>query len=755
MKSFFAKWGFRILSTLALIAALVWLALALTPFPSGLSEAPNQSAEFVDRHGKPLRTLLVDQERFSRICPLEAVSPNLIHATLSAEDKRFRSHFGMDPFALVRAMVQTARGKKPSSGASTITQQLVKLVRPSPRTLKNKAAELWLALRVEREWDKNRILIEYLNRLDYGNLQVGIATASRYYFGKPPSDLSPAESALLASLPKAPSRLNPRHNTAAALARQKWTLQRMCANGWIDSHTYERAISEPLAFRPAGREFEAPHFVDLLLTRKDIVPKQGGIVQTTLDLELNRFAETCIEQTLRTLSDKHATAAAAVILDNATGEVLALSSSGQYFQAGTGEINCAWMPRSPGSTMKPFTTLLALQQGHHPCTVVPDVPSVFLTPTGLYRPNNYNHRFYGPVSIRSALGNSLNIAAIRILELGGGPEALHQAMRQAGITTFGHPAEYYGLGLTLGNGEVRLLEMTNAFATLARLGEHKPFRLLSRDTLETSPTKQIFDRDAAYLVADILNDNGARAASFGLDSFLRFEFPVACKTGTSSDYRDNWTFGYTPEFTVGVWVGNPDGSPMQGITGVTGATPILHDLFEHLHSRFGTSWFKASSRIRPYSVDPFTGRLAPPDCPRALMEQCVTSPESPRAADYAADGRVLLPPLYNEWLGSSQNTFGSLLGGAQAATELQILQPTAGTVYYLDADVPLENQWIRLQTTGASSSAQSLSWECASAPIANKIEGTRLQLCEGRHTLTVRDSVSQQTATTWIEVKHW
>lgn len=304
----------------------------------------------------------------------------------------------------------------------------------------------------------------------------------------------------------------------------------------------------------------------------------AGEIHTTLDLRLNRFVESCLAENLAKIADKNAGSAAAVVLDNATGDVMALAGSGSYFEAGAGQINGAWMIRSPGSAVKPFTYVLALERGAAPATVVPDVPTSFATPDGLYSPNNYNHRFYGPVSLRFALGNSLNVAAVRTLQLAGGPEALHAALRRAGITTLDHPPEYYGLGLTLGNGEVRLLELANAYATLARLGVYRPYRLLSREDGAADPGRRVFDADAAYLLADMLSDNAARAASFGLDSYLSFEFRVACKTGTSSDYRDNWAVGYTPEFTVAVWVGNPDGAPMRGITGVTGAAPALHEI---------------------------------------------------------------------------------------------------------------------------------------------------------------------------------
>ncbi len=732
------------------------LALHLTPFPASLLATPGRSTEFLDRHGAPLRTLLVDQRRYARHCTLADISPHLINATLSAEDRRFRSHPGIDPVAVLRALGSALRNGQPTSGASSLTQQLVKLSRPAkPRTLANKLAELWLALRVERTWDKDRILSEYLNRLDYGNLQIGIASASLYYFDKPATDLSPAESALLAGLPRAPSRLDPQTNPTGVIERQRWVLHRMRANGVLDRASLERALAEPVRVRPHIHDFEAPHFVDLLLMRKGLLPVQGGPVRTTLDLELNRFAETCLTENLQRLTDKQASGAAAVVLDNATGEVLAMAGSGNYFQAGAGQINGAWMVRSPGSAMKPFTYLLALQKGCQPCTLVPDVPTEFSTSTGLYRPNNYNHRFYGPVSLRFALGNSLNVAAVRTLELAGGPAALHAAMRQAGITTFGHPAEYYGLGLTLGNGEVRLLELANAYATLARLGEYRPYRLLMRDGESTTPTRQVFDRDAAYLLADMLADNSARAASFGLNSFLRFDFPVACKTGTSSDYRDNWTMGFTREFTVGVWVGNPDGKPMQGITGVTGAAPILHELLVYLHERFGTSWFKPPERVQAYNVDPLTGRLAPPGSAGAVLERCLASPAPSLASDYDPSGRVRLPAVYKEWLASAQNTLGSLAIPADSGTSLEILRPKPGTVYYLDPDLPRESQWIALKTGADPGAAANLQWECPSARVAAGPHGARCRLSEGRHTITVTDPSSGRQASTWIVVESW
>src|SRR6201993_785803 len=485
--------------------ALGWasleIALHLAPVPLGLTKSPPESVEFVDRTGKPLRRILQDQQIYRSRCSLSDVSPNAIAATLSAEDKRFRVHTGVDVVAIVRALSEAVRTGQIRSGASTITEQLVKLSDPDSRVgVWGKLTEAWNALSLERHWNKDRILEEYFNRLDYGDLQVGLASASRDYFEKPPSDLSAAEAAFLAGIPQAPSRLDPFKHFDAAKARQRWVLRQMHVNGFLDDAAYARALVEPLRLRQHDRDFAAPLFVDLLLERRGTLPPEGGVVRTTIDLSLNRWIDDVIARQLQKLVDRHVTAAAAVVIDNSTGEVLALSGSGDYFEPGIGQINGAWNARSAGSALKPFTYIRALEQGAFPGTVIADVPTDFPTETGLYHPNNYNHRFYGPVTLRFALANSLNVAAIKVLEQEGGPDTLYSTLERAGNTTFEHPAAYYGLGLTIGNGEVRLLELANAYAALARLGVYKPFRLLTssgneRDRAEASENAENSDNE--------------------------------------------------------------------------------------------------------------------------------------------------------------------------------------------------------------------------------------------------------------------
>ncbi len=731
-------------------AVAVEIALRFTPMPAALLSARIDSTEFLDRDGRPLRIMLVDERCYAQRCPLSDVSLQLIAATISAEDRRFRSHGGIDPRALARAIGSAVHAGGARSGASTITQQLVKLADPGPRAVSRKLREMWLALRVEQMWSKDHIIEEYLNRLDYGNLQVGIAAASRYYFAKPPSDLSPAEAAFLAGLPQSPSRLDPHDHFSAAQARQRWVLGRMRADGILDAETCARAVAQKLFLAPPRREFEAPHFVDLLLQRRGVLPPQGGPVRTTLDLPLNHFVEARLAGQLAHIADKHASSGAVVVIDNPTGDVLALVSSGEYFRPGVGQMNGAWTIRSPGSAVKPFTYMLALERGANPGTIVPDVPSDFSTDTGLYSPNNYNHRFYGPVSLRFALGNSLNIASIQALQLAGGPEVLHRRLFDLGITTLDHEVADYGLGLTLGNGEVRLLELANAFATIGRLGLYRPYRLLRRELTGGVPGRQVCDARAAYLVADMLSDNAARAASFGLNSYLAFDFPVACKTGTSSNYRDNWVLACTPEYTVGVWVGNMDGSPMRGITGVTGAAPLMHEVMTHLHEQRGTSWFARPEGITEYRIHPLTGRLAAPEDGAALTEKCLWKPDAARSVDFDAQGRVVLPAEYAPWLASPQNLLENLVTCANAGPELRIIQPLPGATYFLDPDLPADAQWVALRAVAPGS----IAWSCDSLPCELSGERQRVQLLRaGRHVITARDTITGRTAETWIDVR--
>jgi penicillin-binding protein 1C len=754
---------FRLIAAATILAALsAWIALKLVPIPPALLRPPLQSLELTDRHGAPLRETRV-AESFSREVPLAQVPQNLIRAMMAAEDKRFFSHPGLDVRALGRAIYENVRRGRVISGASTITQQLVKVAEPRPRTLKTKVIEAVTALRLEQLWTKEQILAAYLNRLDFGNLNIGVAAAANYYFAKPLADLSDAEAAFIAGLPKNPTRLNPHRSFKAAKRRQETVLRRMQDAGWLTAEQSARSIAEALHLQPPRRLFHAPHFVDLVLrdtkwsgasARQDADDelKLGTTLRTSLDLALNRVVEESVRTRLASLRGKNVRNAAAVVLENATGDVLALVGSENYFAPGTGQVNGALAPRSAGSTLKPFTYLLALERDGTPATVVADVPATFATPTGIFQPENYDRQCSGPVSYRLALANSLNIPAVRVLAANGGPAALRDRLRAWGMTSLDKPAHEYGLGLTIGNAEVRLIELANAYATLARRGEWRPWRVTAENIQHSTSNIQhpmIGERTAGatWLVADILADNTARARSFGLSSALRFDFPVACKTGTSSDYRDNWAIGYTPEFTVGVWVGNFDGTVMHDVSGVAGAAPILHDVFEHLQVKFGTTWFSTPPEIVERQVHPLTGHLVAGARADAVSEKFFHDVRPPveSAADYDATGRVKLGPEYLAWSASHEAT---PIAVEPRAPELRLLSPLPGTTYLLDPDLPSSSR-VPLAAQGVGP----LTWESASAE-CRVIDGRPMAIVrEGEHRFTVRDTATGRTAETWIRVK--
>ncbi len=601
-------------------------------------------------------------------------------------------------------------------------------------------------------------------------------------------DLSAAEAAFLAGLPQSPARLNPRTRFERARKRQQWILSRLEHNGHLTAAERARAAAEPLRLADGRRAFEAPHFVDLLLQTFD--PAEGrasGTLRTTLDLELNRFVERSLRHQLDALRAQNVRDGAVVVIENRTGDLLALVGSGNYFAGQAGQVNGAWAPRSAGSTLKPFTYLLAFELGATPASIVDDLPTEFATSTGVFTPENYNRRCYGPMPCRLALANSLNISAVKVLQSAGGAAALQQRLQSLGLTTLTKTPEHYGLGLTLGNAEVRLLELANAYAALARLDEFRPVRLLC-DGSEGVGERESGARaararpltpsnDSAWLIADILSDNNARALAFGADSNLRFDFPVACKTGTSSDFRDNWAMGFTPEFTVGVWMGNFDGAPMREVSGVSGAAPVLHDVFEHLHERFGTTWFATPTNIVERVVHPLTGRLLAKEREGGVIEKFLANalPLVESADDYDDTGRVRLASDYRNWLAGGDNWLGdtaavggscfanddsetftqvresfvAAAGGAGTAKGLRLVSPQPGTTFFIDPDLPASGRAIPLRAEGGSG----LRWESESLECRDGPAGPVAVMREGRHRLSVVCGETGQRAETWVVVK--
>ncbi len=733
---------------------LAWFGLPwLMPWPEALDHPVPSGVQLTDREGTPLRRLLADGQRGGATLTFEQLPPALVAATLAAEDQRFLSHGGVDFLAIGRAARDGMQAGRRVSGASTITQQLVKLAVPRPRTLRSKLAEILTARRVEMTWPKTRILEQYFARLEYGNLHRGPAAAAQGYFGKPLADCSLAECAFLAGLPQAPSRLNPWRDASRAMARQQWILGRLrdSGSGSIDRESVQRAMAEPLRLRQHYGSFAAPHFVDMLLDRvPDPAPQGDGI--TSLDLRLQELCERSLTDRLSRLATHNVQQGAVVVIHNATGEVRALVGSRDYHDASGGQVNGAVARRSPGSALKPFTYLLALSRDLSPASILPDLPVEYMTETGLYRPQNYHHRAAGPVSLRTALANSLNLSAVRLLESHGGPEALVASLQAAGLTTLTKPPAAYGLGLTIGGGEVSLLELTAAYSTLARMGRVLPMRLTPAAGEESG--QQLYDPDACWLLADILSDNHARARTFGTVSALRLSFPCAVKTGTSTDYRDNWAIGYNPVWTVGVWVGNFDSSPMRGVSGVTGAAPVFRDIFNWLEARDPVPWYERPPSIVEVTVDPLTGRPPPAEWagqrPGVLEKfRRDLAPEPAGPGQYDGAGRVQLNPEYAAWLAGPDNYLGAAVVAAPAGRTpavWRIASPLPGTAVLLDPDLPNGGRALTLRVSPGSAAVR---WTSSTL----QIEGATAWLVPGRHELTARDESSGQEASTWVEVR--
>lgn len=739
--------------SLVLLLAGAWVGWLLLPYsvtlPPALMAARETSVRFLARDGEPLRQLLAaDGQRVGEAVTFDQIPKVLIDATLAAEDKRFFSHSGIDWLAIARAARSNLAAGRVVSGASTITQQLIKISSAGARrTFWTKFVEAMQARRLERVWSKGEILAAYLNRVSYGNLLTGCASAASGYFNKPLSDLTPAESAFLAALPQAPGRMNPFRDASTALKRQQRVLRLMAATGLLHESQLGVALHQEITLQRFAGGFAAPHALEMLGGRK-----MSGDVRTTIDRALQDRVETIIRERLNGLESRHVSHAAVVVIENRTGHVLALAGSRDFFAPDGGQINGAWVPHSPGSAVKPFTYELAFEKGYTPASIIADLPIEFTTSTGTYRPENYDNKSYGPMTCRSALGNSLNISAVKVLQNIGGPEVLLNRLRALGLTTLTETADHYGLGLTIGNAPVRLVELTNAYACLARLGVSKPWRLIAGDDGDV----RVMNEAECYLIADILSDNQARLLTFGAHSPLRLPFRVAVKTGTSSTYRDNWTLGYTPEFTVGVWAGNFDNTPMQNVSGVTGAAPIFRDVFVELQSRFETSWYEQPKKIVSVRIDPRTGKRLTPQSPAVRMsrdEIFVEGSEPPAAelGDYEeSSGRALLPSEFSGWVQSRDNWMGDLVtcaGSGVAVKPLRIVNPLAGTVIRLDPDIANNGSRLVLEAEPRAD----VQWKSSTLEVRTEDGRAIAILTPGRHEITA--SLRGQTAQTWVIVE--
>ncbi len=739
----------------------------------GYAAAP--SSKVYDRYGRLLFEMPPPYTGRHSPVPLDEVPLALRQALVATEDATFYQNPGVDAWAIIRSLWINLSGGEVLSGGSTITQQLARNLLLSPeeryeRTLTRKLREAVLAWRMARHYTKDEILALYLNEIYFGNMAYGVEGAAQAYFDKHVRDLDLAECALLAGLPQAPAYYNPLENLERAKERQAVVLDLMVKQGYVTQEEARLARQEKLYFASAPFDIQAPHFVmyvrglleqALGLERLE----QGGLeIRTTLDLNLNETARDVIRRRLAGLAEcrgvnglasqqancppggHNVRNAALVALDPRTGEILAMVGSPDYFSARIdGAVNGATALRQPGSSIKPLTYAAAFAWGDlTPATMMLDVRTAFVTKEGAsYVPLNYDLQFRGPVRLREALASSYNLIAVKVLDRIG-VEAMTDLARRLGITTLDDP-DRLGLALTLGGGEVRLLEMAAAFGALANGGRPvQPVAILRVEDAQgrlllsapPQPQEQVLDERVAYLVTDILSDDVARIPSFGEGSSLELSHTAAVKTGTTTDFRDNWTVGYTPDLVAGVWAGNADNEPMRDVSGITGAAPIWHDFMEAALRGRPVRQFTRPAGLIEVEVCSLSGLLVGPDCPHRVQELLIAGTEPTETCDLhrriAIDGATgrrarddtppervvervytVLPPEAAEWTqenGLPQPPPPASAGAtvSQATDEapqvasatgsegglLAMASPDAGAVYHLDPALPRQAQRI-------------------------------------------------------------
>lgn len=618
-----------------------------------MTRKENLTTKILDRNGQLLYRIYKDQNR--TLIPLSRIPPDMIHATIAIEDRNFYSHGGLSFRGIFRALHSDLSSDR-LQGGSTITQQLVKNTLLGPeRTLQRKLREAVLAVLVEHAYTKNEILEMYFNDVPYGGSTYGVEEAAQKYFGKTAFQLDLAESAFLAGLPAAPSVYSPfGPNPELAYSRQKEILNRMVEDKYITPEQASAAENEKLNFQANTNDIKAPHFVmyvkNLLEQEygEDVVNQGGLSVRTTLDLDIQNQAQSIVTDELKSLARLRISNGAALVTNPKSGEILAMIGSKNYFDfASDGQVNVTTRPRQPGSSIKPVTYAVALEKGKNPSSTIVDAPVTFsIAGSPPYTPKNYDGRYHGVVTLRTALGSSFNIPAVKTLAEIGISSMIDKA-QQMGITTW-QDRKRFGLSLTLGSGEVLMTDMAQVYGTFANQGETVSLNpilevndykgeSLYRNTCALDntncPATRTLDSKVAYQITDILSDNNARIPAFGPRSVLYIpNQQVAVKTGTTNSLRDNWAFGYTTNRLVAVWVGNNDNQPMSYVaSGVTGASPIWNKIMRTQLDDAHPHVFSIPSNLIKVKICAMTGTLPCAGCPNVTEEIFVAGTEPTQA----------------------------------------------------------------------------------------------------------------------------
>lgn len=684
--------------------ALAWATRAsLAPLPDALVAAgPAGTAppRILDRDGETLTTSYTGGFNVHDQVPLHAVPKRLRDAFILAEDKRFATHRGVDWRARFAAVVANIANLETVRGASTITEQAVRMLHPRPRTLWSRWVEGFDAMRLERRFSKAQILEFYLNQVPYASNRRGVVQAARHYFSRDLETLSLHEMLTLAVLVRAPSRLDPFRHAGAADGAVARLADRMRDAGQLDDATHARLRSSRLQLHAARLDVVAPHFVRHARAEAEALGLGHGRVVSTLDGRLQTVVQGLLDRRVAQLEGQGALHGAVLVADHEAGEVLAWVVAGGAQSPPRSHIDAVTTPRQPGSALKPLLYALALDSGMNAADLLLDAPLVEMMSGGLHSYRNYSGRFYGPVTLREALGNSLNIPALRTLQQVGAERFLAALsdLGFAGLTA--HP-DVYGDGIALGNGAVTLLELVEAYAALAQHGAYRPLSIL-RDDPRARPARAVFTPEAASIIADILADPDARALEFGRDSVLALPHETAVKTGTSSDFRDAWAVGFDHRYVVGVWLGDLDQRPTDGITGSTGPALLLRSVFAELTRHTpGRPLYRAPTLTRRSVCVP---RAGVPDAGCVTREEWFMPQHAPSTAEGALDAAFVANPSVSATDATpvSAASAAALEPAAPSVAQegVRFRQPTPGLRLAYDPRVPAASQAFELRLDG-------------------------------------------------------
>lgn len=655
----------------------------LLPTPTSLSvtDASMRKVQLLDRQQRPLTVTYQNRWNIYDYVPLHEIPESLQTIFVLSEDKRFFEHHGADWQARLHASWLNIKSGRVLRGASTITEQVGRIINPRPRTFWSRWLEGFEAARLENRFSKADILEFYLNQVPYANQRRGVAQAARYYFDRSISTLNLREMLALAILVRSPSRLDLHRGTKAIERSLRRLAKRLLEQGYITQEDYEVVLTEPLQLRQPALTVKATHFAHYVyaVQPEQILQEQGGL-QTTLDAELQVKIQKILDERITSLRTKQVHNGAMLVVDHHNNEVLAWVNAGLLTDVPSSRVDAVTTPRQPGSTLKPFLYALALEKGWTAATFIQDTPLAEPVGTGLHTFHNYSRYYYGPLRLRDALGNSLNIPAIRTIRFVGAETFLQRLHRLGMYSLTNHP-DYYGDGLALGNGAVTLFELVQAYSVLANQGIFQPLHVLRN----TSPTQGeiVFSPEVSTLITNILSDSDARRLEFGRGALLRFPVQTAVKTGTSTDYRDAWSIGYNHRYTVGVWLGNLNQQPMLQVSGATGAALLLRTVFAELNRYEETQPLPLSPRLVKVNICRHNGQRAMANCPNR-EEWFVAGTE---------------PPLEP-----------STSPVQEVAEKLYLKQPSAGLQLAMDPRIPDPQEAFALMLTETSPSAWLIEW---------------------------------------------